>query len=68
MIHRIGTIGPNLHLEDSVSARTADPLDRDANIGQVLSEPRIIDGEVNVIANPLWRKFHDKLPVASFRY
>src|SRR5215469_2244916 len=65
MIHRVRSIGPDLHLKDGVRARPADPLDRNPNIGQVLGELSILDSEVNVIPNPLWRKFHEKLLAPS---
>src|SRR5580700_4991702 len=58
MIHRIRTIRPNLHLKHGIGASAADPLDRNPDIGQVLSQTAIVDREINKVANPLWRKFH----------
>src|SRR6202034_3845777 len=58
MIHRIRTVRPNLHLENRIRARPADPLDRDPDASQILSQPPVIDRQLNKVANPLWRKFH----------
>src|SRR5438309_7460715 len=58
MIHRIRTIRPNLHLEHSICTRAAAALDRNSNVGQVLSQPQVVNREIDEVANPLWRKFH----------
>jgi hypothetical protein len=55
MIHRIGTVRPNLHFKHGVDAAAADPLDRNSNVGQVLSQPPVVNREINELANPLWR-------------
>ena len=59
MIHRIRTVRSNLHLEHGVGACPADSLDRNPNIGQVFSQPPVIDGEINKVANPMGREFHE---------
>src|SRR5580704_6552076 len=58
MIHGMRTVGANLHFEDRVSARRADAFDGNSRGSQILSEPPVIDREIDVVANPLWRKFH----------
>jgi hypothetical protein len=60
MIHRVGTIRPNLHLKDSIGAAPADSFDGNSNRGQILGESMVIDGEIDEVANPLRRKFHEK--------
>ncbi len=59
MIHGVGTVRPNLHLEDRVGARSADSFDANADVGQVFGKTAIVDGEVNEVANPIGRKFHE---------
>src|SRR5258705_8265379 len=66
MIHCIRTIRSDLHLEDGICAASAESLDRNANIGQVLGQTPLVNGEIDVIANPLWRKFHEKLLAHSY--
>src|ERR1700733_10140642 len=58
MIHRIGTIRSNLHLKHSVGTRPADPLDSNSDASQILSQPPVIDGNVNKLPHPLWRNLH----------
>src|SRR5712692_10155826 len=66
MIHRVRAIRSNLHLKNSVRTRSADPLDRNPNPSQILSQPPVIDRQLNKLANPLRRKFHS-VPPASRR-
>src|SRR5258707_14940110 len=61
MIHRVRAIRSNLHLKNGVHARSADSLYGNPNAGQILSQPPVIDGEIDELANPLRRKFHDAL-------
>lgn len=58
MIHRIGTIRANLHLKHRIDAGPADPLDRNPRRGQILSQPPVIDSEINKVANPVRGEFH----------
>src|ERR1700677_2325047 len=60
MIHRVRTIGPNLHLEDCIRACTIDSFDRNTNRSQILSQLPVIDGKIDKVANPLWGKFHEE--------
>ena len=59
MIHRVGTIRPDLHVEHSVRARAPDALDAEAHICEVLSKTTVVDRKINVVANPIGRKFHE---------
>jgi hypothetical protein len=58
MIHRIRTIRPNFHLKHSVRTGPADSLHGNANASQILSQPPVIDGQLNKLPHPLWRNFH----------
>jgi hypothetical protein len=58
MIHRIGTIRSNLHLKNGVSARPADPFNGNPNASQILSQPPVIDGQLNKLPHPMWRNLH----------
>jgi hypothetical protein len=64
MIHRVGTIRSNLHLEHSVCARSADSFDRNADAQSNPQPAPVIDGEIDEVANPLWRKFHENALLA----
>src|ERR1700724_1172240 len=58
MIHRIRPIRPNLHLKHRIGARPADPLNGNPHIGQILSQPPVIDSQLDKVSNPIRRKFH----------
>jgi hypothetical protein len=58
MIHRVGTIGPNLHLEHGLSSRPADAFDGNPNASQILSQLPVIDGKIDKFSHPLWRNLH----------
>jgi hypothetical protein len=58
MIHRVGTVRPNLHLEHFIRTGPADTLHCNPDSSQILSQSPVIDREINEVANPLWRKFH----------
>ena len=58
MVHRVGTVGPNLHLEDRIDALTGNPLDGNANRSQIFNKSTIVNRYVNELAYPLDRKFH----------
>jgi hypothetical protein len=55
MIHRVWTVRPDLNLENRISAASTDALNADTHIRQSLGKTPVVDSEVNVIANPLWR-------------
>src|SRR5260370_36527312 len=59
MIHRVGAVGRDSHFENGAGAAPDDALDGDTDVGQVLSQPKVVDGEIDKIANPLWRDLHE---------
>ena len=58
MVHGIGTVGANLHLEDSVLAFAADALDGNSNRSKVLRQAAIVHLGIHELAQPCGRKFH----------
>ena len=58
MIHRVRTIRSNLHFEYGVCAGSLNTFYRKTGRRQIFGEPLVIDGEIDEITNPLWRKFH----------
>ena len=58
MIHRVGTVGSDLHFEDGIRAFPGYTFDRDADAGQIFRKAGVVNGNVNEIANPLGREFH----------
>ena len=60
MIHRIGAIGSNLHLENSIRAFARNSFNGNANRGQSFGKLPIIDRQIDKFANPIVQK-------ASFR-
>ena len=50
VIHRIGTVGRNLHLEDGIVARTRNAFDRDARKREFVRKTRIVDRQINKVA------------------
>ena len=36
-----------------------DAFDGNADIGQVFGQAPVVDGQIDIVANPLWRKFHE---------
>jgi hypothetical protein len=53
MVHRIGTVRSNLHLEYGVRAFAENSLDRDPNRSQVFSETAVVHREINEFAQPM---------------
>ena len=58
MVHGVGTVGANLHFEDSVIAIAADAFDRDPNQSQIFRQLAVINRQRNKFTYPLGRKFH----------
>src|SRR5580704_7791334 len=58
MIHRVGTIGRNVHLEGGLIPLAADRLDCNPRQSQIIGKLMVVDVEVNKIAQPLRRNFH----------
>jgi hypothetical protein len=58
MVHRVGPIRANLHFENSVRSRADNSLHRNSRRRQVVSQPPIIDGNIDKLTDPLWRYFH----------
>ena len=58
MIHGVGTVGGDLHLEDGVLAFAGDAFDRDAREREFVRETVVVDLEVDEVAEPVGRKFH----------
>ncbi len=56
MIHRVGPVGPNLHLENRIRAFTRDSFDRNANRSQIFGKLPVIDRHINKFANPLVKR------------
>jgi hypothetical protein len=52
MIHRIGTVGGDLHLEDGGVALAGNALDGNARQGKFIRKAPVVDREVNEIAQP----------------
>jgi hypothetical protein len=61
MIHGIGTISRDLHLEDRVLALASDALDRNTGEGKFIRKARVIDPKIDEVAEPIGRNFHFKL-------
>jgi hypothetical protein len=61
MIHRIRAVGRDLHLEDSVFAVAGNTLDRNARERKFVGQTRIVNREVNELAQPLRRDFHERM-------
>jgi hypothetical protein len=55
MIHRVGPIRSDFHLEHGVGTAPADPLDPNPNIGQVLRQSPVVNREIDKVANPMGR-------------
>jgi hypothetical protein len=58
MIHRVGTVRSDLHLPNGIEPRATDTFYRDANVRQVFGKALVVDREIDIIANPVWREFH----------
>ena len=58
MIHGIGTVGRDLHLEDGVVAFAGDAFDGYAREREFVRKPSVVDGKVNEVAQPMGRNFH----------
>ncbi len=58
VIHRVRTVGRDVHLEGGLITFAADRLDCNPGQGQIIGELVVIDVEVNEIAQPLRRNFH----------
>src|SRR5208337_4754237 len=58
MIHGIGTVGRDLHLEDSVVAFAGDALDGNARKSKFVRKTSVVDRKVNEVTQPMRRDFH----------
>src|SRR5208282_1559714 len=58
VIHRVGTVGRDIHLEDGVVAFSGNTFDRNARKGKFVRKPAVVDREVNEVAQPMGRDFH----------
>ena len=52
MVHGVGTVGGDLHLEDGVIAFARDAFDGDAGQCEFVRKTAVIDGKVNEVAQP----------------
>jgi hypothetical protein len=59
VIHRVGTIRADFDFEDGVGACPADAFDPNTDVGQVFGETVVVHREINKVANPIGRKFHE---------
>src|SRR6266571_5259472 len=58
MVHRIGTVGGDIHLKNRALAFATDRLHRDARQRKIIRQLAVVDPEVNEITQPLWRNLH----------
>ena len=58
VIHGVGTVGGDLHLEDGAVAFAGDAFDRDAGKRKFVRKTTVVDREVNEVAQPMGRNFH----------
>ena len=68
MIHGIGTVGRDLHLEDGVVAFAGNAFDGNARESEFVRKRRVIDGKVNKVAQPVRRNFHVRCQLCAIRY
>jgi hypothetical protein len=66
MIHGVRAIGRDVHLKDRPIAFAANRLNRNPSQSQIIRKLMVVDIEVNEIAQPLRRDFHDWLLAPSF--
>ena len=59
MIHRIRTVGRDLHLEDGVIAFARDALNGNARKSKFVRKTQVVDRKVNEVAQPMVRDFHE---------
>src|SRR5438876_6883330 len=67
VIHRVGPVGADLHLENGVLARAAHRFYGNPRGSKILRQSPVIYPELDKITNPLWRKFHRWLSALSHR-
>jgi hypothetical protein len=58
MIHLIGTIGRDLHVEDHVLAVAKDVLYARTEGREISRKPAVVDRDVDEFAKPVRRDFH----------
>ncbi len=59
VIHGIGTVGADFHFPDGVVAFAGYAFDAEANVGQIFGETVVVHREVDEIAKPSGRNFHE---------
>src|ERR1017187_5614522 len=65
MIHGVGAVGRDVHLEDGRLALARDPLDRDPRKAKFVRKSGVVDREVNEVEQPMGRDFHFEITSAS---
>src|SRR2546426_11029276 len=65
VIHRVGPVGADLHLENGVLARAAHRFYGNPRGSKILRQSPVIYPKLDKITNPLWRKFHFWLSALS---
>ncbi len=58
VIHGVGTVGRDLHLEDGVVALAGNAFDGDAREREFVRKTGVVDRQVNEVAQPMRRNFH----------
>ena len=59
MIHGIGTVGGDVHVEDGVSARAIDGFDCDSRMREVVGEASVVNFYVDEFTEPLGGEFQN---------
>ena len=59
MIHGIRTVGGDVHVERSASARAIDGFDGDACVREVVGEASVVDGDFYEFTEPLGGEFQN---------
>ena len=58
MVHGVGTVGSDVHIENRAVAFAADGLDRNTGQREIIRQLVIIHLEVDEITQPVGRDFH----------
>jgi hypothetical protein len=67
MIHGVGTVGGDLHLEHGAVAFAGNALDGDARESKFVRKSSVVDRKVNEVAQPMGRDFHVRRSLFAIR-